>query len=259
MPAARPTPALAPTHTPVPTATPTPTLSPTQTPTATPTSIPTPTHTATATPTPTPTPTPQTCDFSGTSEPVIKGNIGSSGDKIYHTPESPFYSRTVIDEAAGERFFCTEEEALEAGWRPPRGSAPSGNQSGDPATPTATPAPTSSGVSVVIRCVFFDGVVPRLEPDEYVEIANDGDAPEDLKGWRLTDVSDGRPSFIFPAWSLGPGETVRVYTNEVHSEWGGFSFGSGSAVWSNSSPDTAGLYDASGSLVSTVTYPPGCE
>ena len=253
MPAARPTPALAPTHTPVPTATPTPTLSPHSNSNRH-SNVNTHTH-ATATPTP----TPQTCDFSGTSEPVIKGNIGSSGDKIYHTPESPFYSRTVIDEAAGERFFCSEEEALEAGWRPPRGSAPSGNQSGDPATPTATPAPTSSGVSVVIRCVFFDGVVPRLEPDEYVEIANDGDAPEDLDGWRLTDVSDGRPSFIFPAWSLGPGDSVRVYTNEVHSEWGGFSFGSGSAVWSNSSPDTAGLYDASGSLVSTVTYPPGCE
>ncbi len=107
--------------------------------------------------------------------------------------------------------------------------------------------------------MFFDGIASRQEPDEYVEIANDGDAPEDLKGWRLVDVSDGRPSFDFPAWRLGPGDTVRVYTNEDHPEWGGFSFGSSSAVWSNSSPDTAGLYDPSGRLVSTAAYPPGCE
>ena len=247
----------APTQTPAPTATPTPTPTPTYTVTPTPTQ--TPTATPTSTPTSTPTPTPRICDFSGTSEPVIKGNIGSSGDKIYHTPESPFYSRTIIDEEAGERLFCTEEEAIEAGWRPPAGSAPSGGQNGAEATPTATPPSTTSGANVVIRCVFFDGVVSRQEPDEYVEIANDGDAPQDLRGWRLTDVSDDGPSFTFPAWSLGPGEAVRVYTNEVHREWGGFSFGRGSAIWSNSSPDTAGLYDPSGDLVSTATYPPGCE
>jgi hypothetical protein len=61
----------------------------------------------------------ETCDFSGTDEPVIKGNIGSNGDRIYHTPESPYYSRTKIDESKGERWFCTEEEAIEAGWRAP--------------------------------------------------------------------------------------------------------------------------------------------
>ena len=111
----------------------------------------------------------------------------------------------------------------------------------------------------MVRCVFFDGVVSRQEPDEYVEITNVGDAAQELRGWRLTDISDGRPTFVFPAWTLRPGDTVRVYTNEVQSEWGGFSFGSGSAVWSNSSPDTAGLYDPSDRLVSTATYPPGCE
>jgi hypothetical protein len=60
------------------------------------------------------------CEFSGTSEPVIKGNIGSSGDRIYHTPESSYYSRTVIDESQGERWFCTTDEAEDAGWRAPR-------------------------------------------------------------------------------------------------------------------------------------------
>ncbi|PYE85477.1 thermonuclease family protein [Pseudoroseicyclus aestuarii] len=50
----------------------------------------------------------------------IKGNISSSG-RIYHLPGSRHYEDTRIDTAAGERWFCTEEEALAAGWRAPRG------------------------------------------------------------------------------------------------------------------------------------------
>jgi endonuclease YncB( thermonuclease family) len=47
----------------------------------------------------------------------IKGNISASGERIYHTPDSPSYQDTVIDERAGERWFCSEAEARAAGWR----------------------------------------------------------------------------------------------------------------------------------------------
>ena len=58
------------------------------------------------------------CDYSGTDEPVIKGNISlNTGEKIYHVPDGEFYDQTVIDEAKGERWFCTEAEAVSAGWR----------------------------------------------------------------------------------------------------------------------------------------------
>jgi micrococcal nuclease len=58
------------------------------------------------------------CDYSGTDQPVIKGNISqSTGEKIYHVPGGEFYDKTVIDEPAGERWFCTEQEAVAAGWR----------------------------------------------------------------------------------------------------------------------------------------------
>jgi micrococcal nuclease len=58
------------------------------------------------------------CDFSGSDEPVIKGNISySTGEKIYHVPGGYYYDDTVIDEAKGERWFCTEAEAVAAGWR----------------------------------------------------------------------------------------------------------------------------------------------
>jgi len=50
----------------------------------------------------------------------IKGNINRQGDRIYHTPWSPWYDRTNIDEAVGQRWFCDEAEAIAAGWRPAR-------------------------------------------------------------------------------------------------------------------------------------------
>jgi hypothetical protein len=51
------------------------------------------------------------------SGPLIKGNINAKGQKIYHTTASGSYARVEIDEKAGERYFCTEQEALAAGWR----------------------------------------------------------------------------------------------------------------------------------------------
>lgn len=47
----------------------------------------------------------------------IKGNINSKGERIYHTPGQRDYDKTIIDESDGERWFATEQEALEAGWR----------------------------------------------------------------------------------------------------------------------------------------------
>jgi hypothetical protein len=51
----------------------------------------------------------------------IKGNISAKGEKIYHLPGSSSYERTAINERAGERWFCSEDEAVAAGWRAPRG------------------------------------------------------------------------------------------------------------------------------------------
>ena len=53
---------------------------------------------------------------------VIKGNISvNTGDKLYHIPGMEDYDRTIISPAKGERLFCSESEALAAGWqRAPR-------------------------------------------------------------------------------------------------------------------------------------------
>ncbi len=50
----------------------------------------------------------------------IKGNISTSGEKIYHLPGCGSYAKTVINENVGEKYFCSESEAIEAGFRKAR-------------------------------------------------------------------------------------------------------------------------------------------
>jgi hypothetical protein len=48
----------------------------------------------------------------------IKGNISyNTREKIYHLPGQEFYDNTTINPDYGERWFCTEEEAIDNGWR----------------------------------------------------------------------------------------------------------------------------------------------
>jgi len=53
----------------------------------------------------------------------IKGNISNkTGERIYHPPWSPWYAKTQIDPSRGERWFCSEADAISAGWRPAGGT-----------------------------------------------------------------------------------------------------------------------------------------
>ena len=47
----------------------------------------------------------------------IKGNVSTSGERIYHMPGQKYYARTAINPRHGERWFCSEAEARAAGWR----------------------------------------------------------------------------------------------------------------------------------------------
>jgi len=47
---------------------------------------------------------------------AIKGNVSRHG-RIYHMPWDRWYGCTRIDPTLGERWFCDEREAREAGWR----------------------------------------------------------------------------------------------------------------------------------------------
>ena len=67
-------------------------------------------------------------------------------------------------------------------------------------------------------------------------------------------MADVNQSFTFVSGMIQPGQEIRVYTNEVHPESGGYSCGKGSAIWNNCQPDTAGLFNPGGTLVSQATY-----
>ena len=118
-------------------------LTPTPTATLTRTPTPSPTHTPTATKTPTPTAFPTPSQTPVPEHCRIKGNINmESGEHVYHTPDSPWYARTEIDTSAGERWFCTEREAQEAGWRAPQTAQ---------ARPTSTAVQSGSSASCVAK------------------------------------------------------------------------------------------------------------
>ena len=48
---------------------------------------------------------------------AIKGNISKNG-RIYHMPWQVWYANVKIDPGRGVRWFCSESEAIAAGWRP---------------------------------------------------------------------------------------------------------------------------------------------
>ncbi len=47
---------------------------------------------------------------------VIKGNVDVFGRRIYHTPWSQWYALTQVTAHKGDRWFCSEQEAVAAGW-----------------------------------------------------------------------------------------------------------------------------------------------
>jgi hypothetical protein len=118
-----------------------------------------------------------------------------------------------------------------------------------------------------------------VEWDEYIEIKNLSDSPQNVAGWTLQNITKGAPTFIFPlfkpcscnflgSWSkcvencypprpcvIDPRESIRVYTGEPQWESGGYCFyyypGD---IWNNETPDTAVLYNAEGQEVSRRSY-----
>lgn len=117
-----------------------------------------------------------------------------------------------------------------------------------------------------------------VEWDEYVEIHNFSDSPQNLVGWTLKNVTKGAPTFIFPMFTpcycnsltvsecmeecyppqpctIEPRESIRVHTGDPQWTTGGYCFyyypGN---VWDNETPDTAVLYNAAGQEVSRRSY-----
>jgi len=121
-----------------------------------------------------------------------------------------------------------------------------------PIEPAVTIVPSQG--QIVIRTIHFEGNVPEVESDEFAEIANNGGVPVNLNSWRL-NADDTGQDFYFPNMTLNPGESCRVYTNEIHTDsCGNSSFGIAIAIWNNTERECGRLYNANGSLVHEYCY-----
>src|SRR5205085_3553523 len=79
----------------------------------------------------------------------------------------------------------------------------------EPLTPTDMASPSPADVR--ITGINFDGLVPRVESDEWAEIANVGQGAADIGGWRL-NAGDPGQDFTFPGgFTLQRGQSCRVY------------------------------------------------
>jgi Lamin Tail Domain len=100
----------------------------------------------------------------------------------------------------------------------------------------ASSNPTTSTSVLIISDINYNGKVPTTESDEYVVITNGSKNPIDISGYYIYVATTGTqgPTFTFPKDSIiKPGQSLRIYTNEIHKETGGYSFGSGKAIWNN--------------------------
>jgi len=233
-----------------PTATTTPasTGTPTATGIHTPTPTGTPTSTGTATPSPTParmaTPT-QTLTATFTPLHTPTSTLTPTGMATATATPTPTCSPTTIKTAR-----LTPTRTPTKTTTPTRTTTP---------TPTATPTrtPTSTNTpppattgDIRITDIFYDGAGSK-EPDEYVQIRNYDTRSIRLNGWILRDGANH--VFTFPSYLMPPGQVCRIYTNEHHAEWCGFSYGSSSAIWNNGG-DCAYLKDSAGTLIDTYCY-----
>ena len=127
----------------------------------------------------------------------------------------------------------------------------------DPAeTPVPTERPDDAPPASPLRIdeLFYDGVVPRVESDEYIEFTNVGDDELDLSNWQIISVQ-GLQNYKFPdGFKMAKDQQCRVYTDEIHPDQCGLSWGeSEQAVWSNTG-DKAEIRDPDGTLIDWFCY-----
>lgn len=136
----------------------------------------------------------------------------------------------------------------------PTGTAPTPAPTAAGATPT-TPGGAVPRRPLRIATLFYDGVVPQSEADEYIEIENVAAEAVSLAGWTVASLRGEGQVFAFPAAaSIAPGARCRVYTNEDHPERPcAFRWGSDQGIWNNSG-DKAELRDPSGAVIDHRCY-----
>jgi len=116
----------------------------------------------------------------------------------------------------------------------------------------------SADVNLFISNIRYDGKVAQTEADEYVVLTNKANKALDISGYYIYVATSGTQgaTYTFPKGSLiPPSKSIRIYTNEIHKESGGYSFGSKKAIWNNRG-GLAVLRDANDKKLGEFKYKP---
>ena len=121
--------------------------------------------------------------------------------------------------------------------------------------PTGTPTPISAFTAtreITLTPTTSGNIVGNViiinvnKNAEYVDLKNNGNGPQDLRGWVL--VSERGNQRCVLSGIIQPGEVLRVWAGS--SSGSGFKCGFGVNIWNNSENDPAVLYDSQGKEVS---------
>jgi hypothetical protein len=108
---------------------------------------------------------------------------------------------------------------------------------------------TAPKISVSISGLYV-GASGQTNNQEYVQVQNTGTTAVIMKGWTIKDKTK-KHTYSFPStYSLKSKATVTIYTGKGTNSATKLYWGSGAFVWNNEG-DTAYLYNAQGTLVST--------
>jgi competence protein ComEC len=102
---------------------------------------------------------------------------------------------------------------------------------------------------ITISNVSFVAPAPEKENlnEEWVEIKNFGDNPQNLTGWTLAD--EGNHQYTFPEdFTIDPGALVKVHTGSGEDTATDLYWNRSTPVWNNDG-DIATLRDSSGNVV----------
>ncbi len=112
----------------------------------------------------------------------------------------------------------------------------------------------TSGAQSKVEITDANFVAPTPEKEnlngEWIEIANGGEADENLAGWTLTDQQNH--TYAFPDFNLLAGAKVKVHTGSGEDTDEDLYCNRSTPIWNNDG-DTATLKDASGKAV--AKYP----
>ena len=150
------------------------------------------------------------------------------GATVYRTDQSG----TVTVSTDGDTYTVTKERA-------------EGTVGAVPVPPEVTTANQAASAAPVVSASISVAITTLDVKGETVTITNAGPSSVSLSGWKLTDEG-AKHAYIFPGTMLPPGGSVKVASGSATGDikW------TSASVWNNDG-DTAYLYDAAGSLVST--------